>query len=318
MPFPWFRFYHEFATDPKVQSMPPTWQWGLLMIFCFHAAGTLKTFDDEVLASTLKVSADELAEIKACFVRRGFIGKDWTPKNWDKRQRDTDSSAARTKAYRDRIKNASTTSCDSHVTVTVTENPLNLLSYSSKDSSGEFTPIEEEEIKTESVTVTRPSQNGHTETNPAECPPYPDPAKSFVTIDGGPEELPDEVARDLWRRIFARWHDETLCADWYQHQRWYTAEIWTAAFSQVEKKYPKQKIRIGLVETIAASYAANGKPVALPPAALPTRPKSKAAERREANEARLAELRARPGYQTTAEMIEEDEREQANKKSGKQ
>jgi hypothetical protein len=76
MPFPWFRFYHEFATDPKVQAMPPEWQRHLIMIFCFHAAETLKTYDDDVLAYALKVSPEELKKIKSCFLRRGFITKD--------------------------------------------------------------------------------------------------------------------------------------------------------------------------------------------------------------------------------------------------
>ena len=81
MPFPWFRFYHEFAVDPKVQALPPAWQRHLIMIFCFHAAETLKTFDDEVIASALRVTPAELKEIKAVFIRRGFILKDWTPRN---------------------------------------------------------------------------------------------------------------------------------------------------------------------------------------------------------------------------------------------
>jgi hypothetical protein len=107
MPFPWFRFYHEFATDPKVQAMPPEWQRHLIMIFCFHAAETLKTYDDDVLAYALKVSPEELKKIKSCFLRRGFITKDWVPKNWEKRQGSRDHSTDRVKAFRERKKGVS-------------------------------------------------------------------------------------------------------------------------------------------------------------------------------------------------------------------
>ena len=110
---PWFRMYAEFANDAKVQSMPEVMQRRLIMIFCLRCSDVTVTLCDEELAFHLRISDAELAETKALFMRKGFIGKDWSVMNWEKRQYASDSSAARTRAYRERKKNATVTS---HVT----------------------------------------------------------------------------------------------------------------------------------------------------------------------------------------------------------
>lgn len=109
----WFRMYAEFATDAKVQSMSEAMQRRLTMILCLRCSDVTVTLCDEELAFQLRISMDELAETKALFLRKGFIENDWSVCNWEKRQYASDSSAARTKAYRERIKNVTVTS---HVT----------------------------------------------------------------------------------------------------------------------------------------------------------------------------------------------------------
>ena len=39
MTLPWFRFYHEFATDPRVQMLSEEMQRRLVMLFCLEASG---------------------------------------------------------------------------------------------------------------------------------------------------------------------------------------------------------------------------------------------------------------------------------------
>lgn len=113
----WFRMYAEFATDPKVQMLSEAMQRRLVMLFCLRCSDVTVTLCDEELAFQLRISDEELAETKALFLRKGFIDESWEIKNWDKRQFASDSSAARTAAYRERKKqqkNESVTSQERH------------------------------------------------------------------------------------------------------------------------------------------------------------------------------------------------------------
>lgn len=110
----WFRMYAEFASDAKVQMMSEAMQRRLLMVFCLRCSDVTVTLSDDEIAFQMRISADELAETKALFVRKGFIDSAWNVLNWEKRQFASDSSAARTRAYRDRQR-------DKHVTSHVTE-----------------------------------------------------------------------------------------------------------------------------------------------------------------------------------------------------
>lgn len=109
----WFRLYAEFATDPKVQMMSEVMQRRLIMLFCLRCSDVTVTASDEEIAFQMRISVEELAETKALFVRKGFIDSAWNVVKWDKRQFASDSSAARTRAYRDRRRNNDVTS---HVT----------------------------------------------------------------------------------------------------------------------------------------------------------------------------------------------------------
>lgn len=101
---PWFRMYAEFATDAKVQSMPESMQRRLTMLFCLRCSDVTVTLSDDELAFAMRISDEELAETKALFMRKGFIDESWDLLNWEKRQFASDSSAERTRAYRERQK----------------------------------------------------------------------------------------------------------------------------------------------------------------------------------------------------------------------
>ncbi|MCU1169259.1 hypothetical protein [Stenotrophomonas maltophilia] len=109
----WFRMYAEFASDAKVQMMSEAMQRRLLMVFCLRCSDVTVTLSDDEIAFQMRISADELAETKALFVRKGFIDSAWNVLNWEKRQFASDSSATRTRAYRDRKRDKPVTS---HVT----------------------------------------------------------------------------------------------------------------------------------------------------------------------------------------------------------
>jgi hypothetical protein len=90
----WFRLYGEFATDPKVQSMPEVMQRRLVMLFCLECSGDLETLDETELARALRIGAMELEETRRLFIRKGFIDEDWKLRNWEKRQAPADPKAA--------------------------------------------------------------------------------------------------------------------------------------------------------------------------------------------------------------------------------
>ncbi len=106
----WFRMYAEFAADPKVQMMSEAMQRRLVMLFCMRCSDVTGTLGDEEIAFQLRITAEELAETKALFIAKGFIDKHWNIVHWDKRQKASDSSAARTREYRKRRSDATVTS----------------------------------------------------------------------------------------------------------------------------------------------------------------------------------------------------------------
>lgn len=118
----WFRFYAEFANDPKVQMLSEADQRRLTMLFCLRCNGHVTLQDSEV-TFLLRVSDGEWSVTKALFISKGFINDDNEILNWDKRQFTSDSSKDRVAAYRERknieksISSKEVTNSNSHVTL---------------------------------------------------------------------------------------------------------------------------------------------------------------------------------------------------------
>lgn len=106
----WFRMYAEFASDPKVQMLSEAMQRRLVMLFCMRCSDVTVTLSDDEIAFQMRISGEELAETKALFIRKGFIDSSWQITNWEKRQFASDTSAVRTRAYRDRKRDKVVTS----------------------------------------------------------------------------------------------------------------------------------------------------------------------------------------------------------------
>lgn len=101
---PWFRMYHEFATDPKVQMMNEAYQRRYIMLLCLRCRNGDVTLQETEVAFQLRITDDEWAATKREFVSRGLINKDNKPTAWDTRQMLSDSSAARVAKWRDKMK----------------------------------------------------------------------------------------------------------------------------------------------------------------------------------------------------------------------
>ncbi len=105
----WFRLYHDIIADRKIKLMPVEMRWNWIAILCVASAekvrGTLPSLDE--IACELSLPAPEVQRILDHLLGIGLIEK--TPraatlriKNWEKRQRRSDSSAERVKRHEER------------------------------------------------------------------------------------------------------------------------------------------------------------------------------------------------------------------------
>lgn len=100
----WFRMYHEFATDPKVQMLSEADQRRFVMLLCLKCCNGDVTLQDEEAAFQLRISNEEFAQTKQLLIEKGLIDETLTPTAWDKRQYASDSSAARVRKHREKKK----------------------------------------------------------------------------------------------------------------------------------------------------------------------------------------------------------------------
>mgnify|MGYP006284557997 CR=1 FL=1 len=100
----WFRLYAEFANDPKVQMLSESDQRRFVMLLCLRCSNDDVTLQDEELAFQLRISNEEWLITKATLIAKNLINDDAQPVAWDRRQFQSDSSAARVAKHRRRKK----------------------------------------------------------------------------------------------------------------------------------------------------------------------------------------------------------------------
>jgi hypothetical protein len=97
------RLFSEFASDPKVQSMPETLQRRLVMLWCLRCQGDLSGLTDREIAHGLRIPLKDLEKTRAVFLEKGFMEPDWSLPKWEARQLPKDPTAAeRMRNYRRR------------------------------------------------------------------------------------------------------------------------------------------------------------------------------------------------------------------------
>lgn len=147
MPNQWFRMYHEFATDPKIQMLSEVDQRRFLMILCLRCSNgcvTLQTKDvtlqDEEVTFQLRITREEFDKTKHNLISRGMIDEWCNPTNWDKRQFVSDTSNDRVKRFRQKKKrysnvtsNADVTKCNALDTDTDTDNKKEIIKEKKND-----------------------------------------------------------------------------------------------------------------------------------------------------------------------------------------
>lgn len=104
----WFRLYHEFGSDPKVQMMNEVDQRRLIMLMCLRCCNNVKRFrnvSDETVAFYMRVSLEQWRVSKDRFIKAGFIDNRNNLLNWDKRQFISDTSTSRVRKHRQKKQN---------------------------------------------------------------------------------------------------------------------------------------------------------------------------------------------------------------------
>lgn len=120
----WFRLYAEFSHDPKVQMMSEAMQRRYIMLMCMRCSNELVTLHDDEVTFHLRISAQDWAETKDLFIKKGFIDSDLNLLNWEKRQFKVDSttsSAERVAKHRAKKKAASGNAVTGDVTLHETQ-----------------------------------------------------------------------------------------------------------------------------------------------------------------------------------------------------
>jgi len=97
---PWFKFHHEFATDPVVQLLSFEDQRHFIVLLCLKAGGALdrvygsSATRERVILSALRIDSTSLVDLKNRLMEIAVINADWQPTAWEKRQESKDKTAA--------------------------------------------------------------------------------------------------------------------------------------------------------------------------------------------------------------------------------
>lgn len=106
-PMPWFRMYVDFLNDPKMIALAFEDQRHFIGVLALKSDGILDSgcapdLLDRIVAQRLWIERGVISEVKKRLVLAGLIDEQWQPIAWDKRQYKSDTSAERTRQYRQR------------------------------------------------------------------------------------------------------------------------------------------------------------------------------------------------------------------------
>lgn len=122
---PWFRLYTEMIDDEKLGLLAFEDRWHFVALLCLKGKGVLDSETDadmlqRKVALKMGLTVAELEKVVSRLARMGLIDKEtFQPLAWDARQMQSDSSAERVRAYRERQKQGKKEAKrDGNVTVT--------------------------------------------------------------------------------------------------------------------------------------------------------------------------------------------------------
>ena len=195
----WFRLYAEFATDPKVQMLSEVDQRRYIMVLCLRCSNGHVTLHETEMAFQLRISESEWQQTKATLLAKNLITADNLPTGWERRQYVSDSSVARVRKHREKVKRFG------NVTVAPTKRPCNAL-------------------ETETETENKEQEHGARKRSPAFVPPTVEQVQQHCQAKGYRVDAEAFVAhytangwkvggrapmRD-WRSATVTWHKRDL------------------------------------------------------------------------------------------------------------
>lgn len=201
----WFRLYHEFAVDPKVQMLSEKDQRRYIMLLCLRCCNGEETLHDDEVSFQLRISNEEWNETKAVLMSKNLINDESKPTAWDKRQFVSDSSSARVAKHRASKKRV----CN----VTVTQPDTDTDSDSDSDS--------EEELPKGNLSTEQPVDDSRPET----CP-----HKKIIDLYN------QTLGKTLPQcRVTNKTVEGNLRARWREDKTRQTLEWWKSFFDDISK-----------------------------------------------------------------------------------
>ena len=102
---PWFRLYHEFATDHIIQDLSFEDQRHYVILLCMKCDGTLdrkltKTARERIICRGLNLDPSSASFVKKRLKKVELIDEKWSPKSWESRQYISDHSGQRVRKHR--------------------------------------------------------------------------------------------------------------------------------------------------------------------------------------------------------------------------
>lgn len=104
----WFRVHNDILENPKLILIAESDRWRFMGLLSLKSQGVLEQYEgdklDRVIAAKLRLTPSEWEETKRRLQDESLIDEKYKPVGWDDRQFKTDSSAERTRKYRERKK----------------------------------------------------------------------------------------------------------------------------------------------------------------------------------------------------------------------
>lgn len=140
MPNPWFRFYHDFANNPKVQMLSEVNQRRFVILLCLKCKYGAKALSDQSISFSMRISEEEWDKTKPVLLKANLIDEIGHPVGWDKYQYVSDTSKDRTRKYREKKKRHSDVTVTAPETEAETETETETERNKDKDKEAEVSP----------------------------------------------------------------------------------------------------------------------------------------------------------------------------------
>jgi len=102
----WFRLHTDILNDEKILSIAVSDRWYFVVICCLKCDGMLDKYTGPELDRKVRIKigldASETSELKRRLMEEHLIDDDWQPCAWEYRQFKSDSSAERTRKWREK------------------------------------------------------------------------------------------------------------------------------------------------------------------------------------------------------------------------